>query len=80
MSVSHDSSGGTGQDDASQEDSGARIITLHPPRTCVDCVYFELQEDEVGLSGACTRWHEPIDTETVAAACPDYQPEGRASQ
>jgi hypothetical protein len=49
---------------------------LHLPlqkRSCVQCKHFDTPEDEKGLlSSHCTQWNEPLDDETVAAECPDF--------
>lgn len=56
-----------------------QLVHLHPPRTCVDCVFHALESEDGLLSSVCRRWQEPLDTETVAATCPDYEPQGKAS-
>lgn len=49
-------------------------VLLHlPKRTCVGCTHFATPEDDAGmLTSHCTLWNEPLDDETVAADCPDF--------
>lgn len=50
----------------------AQVLELRRPRSCLGCEHFDLGIGEV--STHCVEWDEPIDDESVAATCPDYQP------
>ena len=55
----------------------ARVIDLHPPRSCFDCEHHEDREDDPDnyLSSWCSLWGQPIDSETYEAEdCSTYEP------
>lgn len=54
------------------------VVIYLPRRRCNGCVFFDTPEDAAGMVGSwCLNWDEPIDNETVADECPDYEPEER---
>lgn len=49
-------------------------VVLHlPKRSCTGCTHWDTPENDEGLvTSVCTLWNEPLDDETVAAECPDF--------